>query len=81
MRIDQPQRRQPTNGPVVLSQKFLDLEGNRRGPMRDRVRQTPYQVSDTNVARKAAERRDERIACCIAFFDTLLKSKSVLIGK
>lgn len=41
-RIDQPQRRQPTRGPVVLSQKFLDLEGKRAGPRRERVRQTPY---------------------------------------
>ena len=42
MRMDQPQRTHPTSGPVVASQKFHDLEGNRVGPMRERVRHTPY---------------------------------------
>jgi len=41
-RIDQPQRRHPMNGPVVSSQNVRDLEGNKVGPIRDRVRQTPY---------------------------------------
>ena len=42
MRIDQPQRRHPTSGPVVVSQRLRDLDGNRVGPMRERVTHTPY---------------------------------------
>ena len=81
MRIDQPHKRQPTNGPVVLSQKLRDLEGKRRGPTRERVRHTPYHVRDTKVARNAAERRDDNSAFCIALFEIRLSSKSVLMGK
>jgi hypothetical protein len=91
-RIDQPQRREPTRGPVVTSQTFRDLEGNRVGPRRERVRQTPYlmlvgvergkdQVSETNVARKEAERIDDRRVYRIARLDIPRKSNSVLMGK
>jgi hypothetical protein len=41
-RIDQPHRRQPSNGPEVSSQYVRDLEGKRFGPRRERVRHTPY---------------------------------------
>jgi hypothetical protein len=47
-RMDQPQRRDPMNGPVVSSQNMRDFEGNKVGPIRDRVRQTPYLYSDLN---------------------------------
>ena len=91
-RIDQPQSRHPTRGPVVSSQKFRDLEGKTVGPRRERVRQTPYlrlvggcrrgdQVSETNVARKEAERMDDRRVYRIARLDIPRKSNSVLMGK
>ena len=76
----------------MLSQKLLDLEGNRVGPRRVRVRQTPYlllkgisdgkyQVRETNVARKAAERTEDRRAYRIARLDIPRNSNSILIGK
>lgn len=40
--IDQPQRRHPMNGPVVSSQNVSDLEGKQVGPIRERVKHTPY---------------------------------------
>jgi hypothetical protein len=91
-RIDQPQRRQPTRGPVVASQMFRDLEGKRVGPRRERVRQTPYlelagavggrdQVSDTNVARKEADRIDDRMVYCTLRLDIPRSSNRMLMGK
>src|SRR5271169_6518018 len=45
-RIDQPQRRHPMNGPVVSSQNIRDLKGKKVGPIRERVRHTPYLLLD-----------------------------------
>lgn len=41
-KMDQPQRRQPSRGPVVSSHTMRDFEGKKIGPIRVRARHTPY---------------------------------------
>lgn len=80
-KIEHPHSRHPNNGPEVLSQYVRDLDGNNSGPMRERVRHTPYHVKETKVARNADERREEVRACCILRREIPRKSNSVFIGR
>jgi hypothetical protein len=60
MKIDQPHRRQPSNGPLVSSQYVRDLEGKRCGPIRERVRQTPYLPLNKDVMEIPCQRNKRR---------------------